>query len=275
MGLRVATNVPSLVTRRNLEMNGKEAARSLARLSSGNRIVNSGDDAAGLAISQNLQAEIRGLRQAQRNAGDGVSFVQTAEGALNEVSNILIRLRELGVQAASDTVGDSERSLIQKEFNVLRQEVDRISAVTTYGGRNLLDGSAGELSFQVGSRGGEENTISFSAEEANASSSELGISGADVSSIDGARKSLADIDVAINSVNGYRSSLGALQNRLQSASSNLGVHVENLSDARSRIADTDIAEEASNLVKSSILQSAGVAVLAQSNAIANNAVKLL
>jgi flagellin len=237
--------------------------------------VNSGDDAAGLAISQNLQAEIRGLRQAQRNAGDGVSFVQTAEGALNEVSNILIRLRELGVQAASDTVGDSERSLIQKEFNVLRQEVDRISAVTTYGGRNLLDGSAGELSFQVGSRAGEENTISFSAEEANARSSELGISGVDVSSIDGARGSLADIDVAISSVNSYRSSLGALQNRLQSASSSLGVQVENLSEARSRIADTDIAEEASNLVRSSILQSAGVAVLAQSNAIANNAVKLL
>jgi flagellin len=275
MGLRVATNVPSLVTRRNLETNGKEAARSLARLSSGNRLVNSGDDAAGLAISQNLQAEIRGLRQAQRNAGDGVSFVQTAEGALNEVSNILIRLRELGVQAASDTVGDSERALIQKEFSVLREEVDRISAATTYGGRNLLDGSAGELSFQVGSRAGEENTISFSAEEANARSSELGISGVDVSSIDGARESLADIDAAIGSVNSYRSSLGALQNRLQSASSSLGVQVENLSEARSRIADTDIAEEASNLVRSSILQSAGVAVLAQSNAIANNAVKLL
>lgn len=275
MGLRVATNVPSLVTRRNIEQNGKENSRSLARLSSGNRIVNAGDDSAGLAISQNLQAEIRGLKQAQRNANDGVSFVQTAEGALNEVSNILIRLRELGVQSASDTVGDGERMMIQKEFSVLKEEVDRISAVTNYNGRNLLDGSAGELSFQVGTHQGAENSILFNADEANVNSGVLGISSADVSSRGDAQSSLESIDGAIGAVNNYRSSLGALQNRLNSASNNLSSQVENLSDARSRIADTDIAEEASNLAKSTILQSAGVAVLAQANNSSANALKLL
>jgi flagellin len=275
MGLRIATNVPSLVSQRHLQESSKEASRSLARLSSGQRIVNSSDDSAGLAISQNLKAEIRGLRQAQRNANDGVSFVQTAEGALNEVSNILIRLRELGVQAASDTIGNTERSLINREFSSLKEEVERISQVTSFNGRALLNGSAGELSFQVGAHNGKEQTIRFNANEANASLGRLGISSTGVESRSDARSSLNRIDRAIGKVNEYRSSLGALQNRLHSASNNLGIHVENLSEARSRIADTDIAEEASKLAKSSILQAAGVAVLAQANAGPATAAKLL
>lgn len=275
MGLRISTNVPSLVTMRNLEAKSRDTARSLARLSSGDRIVNAGDDSAGLAISQNLKAEVLGLKQAQRNANDGVSFVQTAEGALNEVSNILIRLRELGVQAASDTVGEGERSLIDREYQALKSEVDRISQVTNYNGRNLLDGSGGSLSFQVGNHSEEQNTISYHSSETNASASSLGISGSGVASRDDAADSLEVVDEAINQINNYRSSLGALQNRLHSASGNLGVHIENLSDARSRIADTDIAEEASNLAKNSILQAAGVAVLAQANSLPSNAMKLL
>src|SRR5262249_42169967 len=145
MGLRIGTNVASLIVQRNIQNNTGEMQRSLARLSSGQRIVNSSDDSAGLSISQNLEAEIRGLKVASRNANDGISFVQTAEGALNEVSNILIRLRELGVQAGSDTIGDEERSFLNKEYQVLKQEVDRISQVTSFNGRLLLNGTGDEL----------------------------------------------------------------------------------------------------------------------------------
>ncbi|MGE3262616.1 MAG: flagellin [Bacteriovoracia bacterium] len=275
MGLRIATNVPSQVVQRNLQESSNQQSRSIARLSSGQRIVNAGDDAAGLAISQNLLAETRGLKQAQRNANDGVSFVQTAEGSLNEVSNIMIRLRELGVQAASDTLGDEERALLDKEFQTLKSEVDRIAQVSNFNGRKLLDGSGGSLSFQVGSRSGENNRIEFQSNEADARSSSLGISGAGVGSRGDALDSLETIDTAISKVNNYRSSLGALQNRLHSASNNIGVQVENLSEARSRIADTDIAEEASNLARNSIIQSAGVAVLSQANSSSANALKLL
>lgn len=275
MGLRIATNVPSLVSQRHLEASGKEANRSLARLSSGQRIVNAGDDSAGLAIGQSLDAEVRGLKQANRNANDGISFVQTAEGALNEVSNILVRLRELGVQAASDTLGDNERGLLNKEFQTLKAEVDRISAVTNYNGRTLLNGSGGTLTFQVGAQRGENNQITFQSGEANASVGSLGIGGAGVEDRSSAVDSLESVDEALKKVNTYRSSLGALQNRLQSASNNLGVHVENLSEARSRILDTDVAEEASKLARANILQSAGVAVLAQANNQSANALKLL
>jgi flagellin len=275
MGLRIATNVPSQVAQRHLEQTSRDANRSIARLASGNRIVNASDDAAGLAISQNLEAEVRGLKQAQRNANDGVSFVQTAEGALNEVSNILVRLRELGVQAASDTLGDEERGLLNREYQTLSEEVDRISRVTNYNGRSLLDGSGGELGFQVGARAGEDNVIHYRSNEANATVSALGIRGTSVETKDDALDSLENIDEALSQVNTYRSSLGALQNRLHSASNNIGVHIENLSDAKSRIADTDIAVEASNLAKSSILQSAGIAVLAQANSTPSQAVKLL
>jgi flagellin len=275
MGLRIATNVPALVAQRHLEANTRENSKSLAKLSSGEKIVNAGDDAAGLAISQNLKAEVRGLKQAQRNANDGVSFVQTAEGALNEVSNILIRLRELGVQASSDTIGDAERSLIEREFSSMKEEIDRIAGVTNYNGRKLIDGSGDDLSFQVGSRQGEVNTIQYQSAEADATTSNLGISSTSVATRDDAAESLESVDEALFKVNTYRAGLGAMQNRLHSASSNLASQIENVSEARSRIADTDIAEEASNLAKTAILQSAGVAVLAQANSSATNAVKLL
>jgi flagellin len=260
---------------RNLEETGRENAKSIARLSSGQRIVSAGDDAAGLAISQNLKAEVRGLQQAQRNAGDGISYAQTAEGSLNEVSNILVRLRELGVQASSDTLGDGERKLLDREFGQLKSEVDRISAVTTYNGSHLLDGSGSKLTFQVGTHAGSANSIEFDAGEANASASELGISGAGVSSRSDALDSLESVDKAINKVNTYRASLGALQDRLHSASNNLGAQIDNMTEAHSRIADTDVAEESANLARTSILQSAGIAVLAQANNSPAGAMKLL
>jgi len=275
MGLRVSTNVPSMTVQRNIATNQKELNRSLGRLSSGQRIVTASDDAAGLSISNNLEAEVRGLRQAMRNANDGVSFVQTAEGSLNEVSNILIRLRELGVQAASDTIGDEERGFIDKEYQNLKQEVDRIAEVTNFNGRQLLNGSGGELSFQVGTHKGDNSVIVYRTDEANATASKIGISGASVSSKSGALDSLEDVDKALSTVNGYRASLGGTQNRLHSAANNLAIHTENLADAKSRISDTDIAEEASRLAKYSVLQNAGIAVLAQANAAPTSALKLL
>jgi len=244
-------------------------------LSSGNRITKSGDDAAGLSISNKLEASVRGLRMAQRNANDGISFVQTAEGGINEVSNILIRLRELSVQAASDTVGDAERGFINKEVQSLKSEVDRISKVTNYNGTALLSGEGKALTFQIGHEAGEMNRIEFDPQKTNVSASALGVKGVSTVSKDDALESLGMLDDAIKRVNENRSELGAMQNRLHSTSNSLGISIENLSDARSRIMDTDIAAETSNLAKNTILQQAGISVLSQANSAPNSALKLL
>lgn len=260
---------------RNLQRNSEETSKSFARLSSGNRIVNAGDDAAGLSISQKLEAEVRGLKQASRNANDGVSLVQTAEGALNETSNLLIRLRELGVQAASDTIGDDERGFLNREMQQLKQEVQRISEVTQYNGKSLLNGSVGDINFQVGAHKGENQKITYNANANQATVSSLDIGGISVASKDDALDSLESIDGAISKVSNSRAELGAIQNRLHSAVNTTGIYIENLSEAKSRIADTDIAEETSNLVRKSILQDAGVAVLAQANQAPSKALRLL
>jgi len=275
MGLRIATNVPSLATQRNISNVGEEASKSYARLSSGNRITKSGDDAAGLSISNKLEASVRGMKMAQRNANDGISFVQTAEGGMNEVSNILIRLRELSVQSASDTIGDSERGFLDKEVQSLKGEVDRIAKSTNFNGTNLLAGEGKALTFQVGHESGEMNRIEFDPAKTKVTTDALGISGVSLASKDSALSSMGNLDEAIKKINENRSELGALQNRLHSTSNTLGIAVENLSDARSRIMDTDIAAETSNLAKNNILQNAGIAVLAQANAAPNAAMKLL
>ena len=275
MGLRISTNIPSLNAVRNLQKNSDESAKSFSRLSSGNRIVGAGDDAAGLSISQKLEAEVRGLKQAARNANDGVSLVQTAEGSMNEISNILIRLRELGVQAASDTIGDDERGFIDKEAQQLKQEIQRISEVTSFNGKSLLNGSLGDVNFQVGAHKGDNQKITFNASDNEASLSKLGVSGVSVASKGDALDALETIDAAIGKVNNSRAEFGAIQNRLHSAANALGVNIEAMSSARSRIADTDIAEESSRLVKNAILQDAGVAVLAQANQAPAKALRLL
>ncbi|NUM88823.1 MAG: flagellin FliC [Bdellovibrionales bacterium] len=275
MGLRVSTNVPSLVAVRNLEKNSQEVSKSFARLSSGSRFTSAGDDAAALTISSKLEAEVRGLRQAARNANDGVSLVQTAEGALNEVGNLLIRLRELGVQAASDTLGDAERGFLDQEYQQLKAEVDRISQVTSFNGKPLLNGSVSELDFQVGAHKGAANVIKFNGSDNAATVSYLGIGGASVVTKDDATDSLEVIDSALGKVNASRAELGGLQNRLHSAVSANALYMENLASTRSRMADTDVAEESSQLVKGLILQNAGVAVLAQANQSPNAALKLL
>jgi flagellin len=275
MGLRIATNVPSLATQRNITNVGNEASKSFARLSSGQRITKSGDDAAGLSISNKLEANVRGMKMAQRNANDGISFVQTAEGGINEVSNILIRLRELSVQAASDTIGDAERGFLNKEVQSLKSEVDRIAQATNYNGTNLLAGSGKVLTFQVGAEAGAMNQIEFDPGKTNVTTGALGVSGLSLESKSGATRALSSLDEAIKRVNENRSELGAMQNRLHSTSNSLGISIENLSDAKSRIADTDIAAETSTMIKNQILQNAGISVLAQANAAPNSALKLL
>lgn len=276
MGLRIATNVQSMNAQRNLSISNEKQATSLNKLSSGQRITKAGDDAAGLAISEKLKGSIRSLQQANRNANDGISLIQTAEGGINEVSNILLRLRELSVQAASDTVGDVERGFTDKEFQQLKSEVDRIANVTKYNGRTLLNGTGETLDFQVGIENNPENDrLQFSTAAADVTLGHLGLSSTGVGSKAAAQENLAKIDSAIQMVNENRASLGAMQNRLSSTVNNLGVTTENLAAANSRIRDADMAAETSELTKQSILAQAGTAVLAQANSSQNQALKLL
>lgn len=275
MGFRINTNVPSLSAQRSVGMTNKDLEGSLTKLSSGSRINKASDDAAGLAISEKMKAEIRSARQADRNANDGISMVQVAEGGLNETQNILTRLRELAIQSASDTVGDTERGFTNMEYQNLVQELQRISQTTEFNGTKLLNGQGGVLDFQIGTKAGDDYKISYDASFVNASADELGIEGASVASKESAQESLAVMDKAIETTSGQRAFLGALQNRLTSTSNNLQVNVENLSAANSRIRDVDYAEETAKQAKNTILQSAGTSVLAQANMSGQNVMKLI
>ncbi|MAF89896.1 MAG: flagellin FliC [Bdellovibrionaceae bacterium] len=276
MGLRINTNVASLNARRNLMGTKLNLDQNLERLSSGYRINRAGDDAAGLAISENLRAQIRGLKQASRNAQDGVSLVQVAEGGLNEVSNILIRLRELAVQAASDTVGPVERQFLNVEYDQLVSEIDRIADGTEFNGTSLLSGTGAILDFQVGTRNDPNiDRLSFDASKADANSAALGINLTSVADKASAQNSLGAIDSAIVSVSAMRADFGAVQNRLQSTINNVSIALENLSAANSRIRDVDIAEETAELTKNNVLMQAGTSVLAQANQSSNAALSLL
>lgn len=277
MGLRVNTNVASLNSQRHLRLTRQTLDKTLERLSSGSRINRAGDDAAGLAISENLRAQTRGLAQAERNAQDGVSLVQVAEGGLQEISNILIRLRELGVQAASDTVGPTERKFLNVEYEALVSELDRISNATEFNKISLLNGTGTVFDIQVGTRNNPNiDRISFfDSSSADVSSVALGINLTSVADKASAQNSLAAIDNAIVSVSSIRADFGAMQNRLQSIINNLAISIENMSAANSRIRDTDIAEETANLTRDQILMQAGTAVLSQANSSIKNALTLL
>jgi len=276
MGLRINTNVASLNAQRNLLGTKWGLDKSLEKLSSGYRINRAGDDAAGLAISENLRAQIRGLKQASRNASDGVSLVQVAEGGLNEISSILIRLRELAVQAASDTIGPVERQFLNVEYDQLVSEVDRIADGTEFNGTQLLSGTGSILDFQVGTKNDPNiDRLSFDASKADANSAALGINLTSVADKASSQNSLAAIDSAIVSVSAMRADFGAIQNRLQSTIGNIAVSVENLSAANSRIRDVDIAEETAEMTKNNILLQAGTSVLAQANQSSNTALSLL
>jgi flagellin len=276
MGLRVSTNIASINSQRQMVNSQREIQNSYAQLSSGSRINKSADDAAGLAISETLKAQIRGFRQAGRNANDGISLVQTAEGGLNEISNIVVRLRELGVQAASDTVGDRERGMINTEVQQLKAETDRIAKSTKFGSTNLLDGSGNVFEFQVGVNNDKfADRISFDAGKQNATTDALSISDLDYTTKEGAQEALGKLDEASIRVNSNRANLGAIQNRLQSTVSNLGVQDENLSAANSRIRDTDIAMASAELTRNNVLLQANTSALAQANQSSALALKLI
>lgn len=266
MGMRVTTNLASLNAQRNLLNSQRTIDNSMAKLASGSRINKAADDAAGLAISESFRAQIRSGKQAQRNANDGISMVQVAEGGLNEVSNIIIRLRELGMQAASDTIGDTERGFINKEVQQLKNEIQRISEVTTWGTTKLLSGETPRFDFQVGIFNNDfADRITFDASQNVSTLSSLGLAGVDYSTKGGAQNALRRLDDAQTRVNEMRSNLGALQNRLQSTVNNLLISDENLSAANSRIRDTDVAEAASEMTRNNILLQASTATLAQAN----------
>ena len=276
MGLRVRTNVSSLSARRTLGVNNEKQAQALGKLSSGSRIVRSADDAAGLAISEKLKAQVRSTNQAERNAKDGISLIQTAEGGLNEVSNILIRLRELAIQSSSDTVGDSERKFTDLEYQNLKAEIERVSQVTEFNGKKLLNGAGEKYDFQIGINNNDFNDrISYDAQLTNSSVGSLSVDSLNVGTKADAQSSLEMVDAAIQNVSGQRAELGAVQNRLTSTIQNLQVSSENLSAANSRIRDTDYAAETAKNAKLSILTNAGTLVLSQSNAQGANALKLI
>jgi flagellin len=276
MGLRIATNIASQTVQKNLKEVSNAGNSELERLSSGKRITKAADDAAGLAISTNLEAQTKGLRQATRNANDGISLVQTAEGGLNETTNILVRLRELTIQAASDTVGDQERGFLDKEYQQLTKEVDRISDSTTFNGTNLLNGKGkGTMDFQVGAFAGEQNKITFDSGESDSSTSNIGISGTSISAKDDALDAIANVDGAIEKVSGQRANLGSIQSRLQSTVKNLETQTINQDSARSVIQDVDVADSSARLASNQVVKNAAVSTLAQANAIPNSALRLI
>jgi len=276
MGFRIVTNTSAINAIRTLSGTRRAFDKNLEKLGSGSRITRAGDDAAGLAISENLIAQVRGLRQAKRNAQDGISLVQVSEGGLNEVSNMLIRLRELSIQAASDTIGDTERKFVDREFQSLKDEIDRVANATEFNGTPLLNGQAGILEIQVGTHNNPMiDRINFNGENSNATMAALKLGGESVGTKLGAQTSLSTIDEALVRVNSIRADLGAMQNRLQSTINNLAVSDENLSSANSRIRDVDVAEETSELTRNNILLQAGTSVLAQANMASKIALKLL
>ena len=276
MGLRIATNIASQTVQKNLKQVSNEGNSELERLSSGKRITKAADDAAGLAISTNLEAQTKGLRQATRNANDGISLVQTAEGGLNETSNILVRLRELTIQASSDTVGDTERGFLNREYQELSKEVDRISESTTFNGSQLLNGKGkGSMDFQVGAFAGEQNKITFDSGETDSSTSSIGIAGSGVGGKDDALSAISVVDSAISKVSGQRANLGSIQSRLASTVKNLEVQTINQDNARSVIQDVDVAEASAKLASNTVTKNAAVSTLAQANQLPMSALRLI
>ena len=269
MAISIVTNPASLNAQRNLNRTQSTVGRSLARLSSGLRINGASDDAAGLAISEKLKSQTRSLSQAERNANDAVSLLQTAEGAMNETSGLLIRMRELAVQSGNDTVGSTERQFLQNELSDLRSEVDRIAEVTEFNGRKLVDGTASAVTFQVGINNTTNDRIQVGINDMHAAalgtSTAASLAGVNINSITGAQSALNVLDDAITDVSAGRAEIGAVQNRLSVTIQNLATARENLSAANSRIRDVDVASESAELTKNSILMQAGVSVLAQAN----------
>lgn len=271
MGLRVNTNVMSLNAQRNLSSITDRLQGNFARLSSGLRIATAGDDAAGLGISERMRGQIRSLSQNARNAQDGISLAQTAEGALSEAANVLVRMRELAMQATNGTLSSADRATVDTEFQALMEEIDRVASETEFNGIALLDGTATAVDIQVGLDSGE--VIAIDLEEVSLSS--LGLSSLDVTTAVNASATLAPIDAAISTLNETRGDLGAAQNRMLSAFRSIANHRENLSAAESRIRDVDVAVETADLTRNTIMQQAATAILSQANVQPQLALSLL
>lgn len=279
MALSILTNVTSMTAQRNVNATSEALANSINKLSSGMRINNASDDAAGLGISQSLKANIRSMAQAQRNANDGISLSQVAEGGMNQMQNIVSRMRELAVQSSNSTLGNTERGYIQTEFTELSAEINRISSVTEFGGQKLLDGAASAgLTFQVGIQNTANDRLSLAITKLSTDtlgSTSLHVASASLSTAASAQTAIAVFDKAITQLSSARAKVGASQNRMQVTISNLSVAQENLAAANSRITDVDVASETANLTKSQILSQAGMAVLSQANQIPQSALSLL
>lgn len=275
MGLRINTNVASIGAQRVLTKQQQRMEHAEQALASGSRIVKAADDAAGLAISENIKGQLVGIKMARNNSYNAQSLIQVSEGGLNEINNILIRLRELGVQGASDTVSDVEREFLDQEAQQLKSEADRIAKSTRFGNKALLDGSGEELEYHVGPFSNEDENVIRYKVSADATAGTLGIDGVGVSNKDDARGTLESVDEALIKIGKLRADFGAVQSRLQMTTSNLDIQYENLSAAKSRMSDADVAYESSEMTSAQILQQASVSVLAQANQNGAFALKLL
>lgn len=272
--LTVNTNMSSANALNKLTQTTKKLSTSFERISSGFRINKAADDAAGLGMAENLDAASRGLRQAMRNANDGVSVLEVAEGATGEVANIIKRMRELAVQSSSETLDNAERAYIDDEFTELSSEVERIALVTEFNGVSLTQGGAvTQIDVQVGVKDSANDRITLTLGDLRATA--LGIDTISLATAGGAQTALTDLDTALDTVNGYRSKMGASQNRLESAMRNLGTYSESIQGAESRIRDADYAYETAQMSKYQIMQQAGVAVLGQANQLGQSALRLI
>ncbi len=276
MGMRIGTNITALNAQHTLGITKSALDRTMEKLSSGSRINKASDDAAGLAVSENLKAQMRGLKVANRNTQDGISLLQTAEGNLSEVGNMLVRMRELSIQAASDTISDRERAMTGSEYSQLMAEIDRISATTEFNGTKLLNGEGQRFDFQVNTKNSNvTDRISFDPSDADASTVALGVRFSDIFSKEGAQNAIDVIDSAITQVSSLRARFGSLQSRLISTVENLNSSLESMATANSRIRDSDIALESSEMAKQNIMLQAGTSVLGQANQQPGMALSLL
>jgi len=276
MGMRINTNMEAINAQRNLRINQSKLGDNFAKSASGLRINKSADDAAGLAISDNLRGSIASFGQAARNAQDGISFIQVAEGAMTEIGGMVTRLRELSVQAASDTIGHNERQYLDKEAQQLKLEIERIAQGTNYNGTNLLNGTGEKLDFQIGIKNDEFlDRISYEPGLTNSTLDNMGLADIDLSDKTAAQNGLDKIDSSVQVLNGNRAQLGALQNRLKSTIANTEVAVENFSAARSRIMDADYSQVSADLAKDTVKTQASTSVLAQANQTTGMAMKLI
>lgn len=275
MSISLLTNLGSLNIRRYLEKASEDHDRANERVASGRRINRSLDDAAGLAISSRLESKIRSTQQAERTALDALSLIQVAEGGMNEVSNILVRVRELSIQAGSDNLSDEERNLLNFEGKQLTEEIERLAQSTSFSGTSLLNGSGKELSFQIGIENTEYDRISYDSGKINLTAGNLGVASLDLSEKGSALDGLENIDKAMLQTQAARAQLGALQARMHPMVSNLRNFEENLTAANARIRDADLAKESTELIRTQVQQKAAISVLAQANLSPALALKLI